>query len=85
MAQLVTLTDTVAAYESDADESDFVVEQAEQKIYQTTIVANTAEAYFATLSSVDLYLALTQLKSHLDTIINEVNARETATIDGGTF
>ena len=83
MAQLTPISDTVDAYDSDQGDANYDIEQSETRIYTT--VANTYEAYHQYLSAVDLYLALTNVQTHLNTIISEVNARETATINGGTF
>jgi hypothetical protein len=83
MAQLTPISDTVDAYDSEQGDENYNIEQSETQIYTT--VANTYEAYHQYLSEVDLYFALTNVQNHLNTIINEVNARETATIDGGAF
>ena len=83
MAQLTPISDTIDAYDSEQGDENYDIEQSELRVY--TSVANTYEAYNKYLSAVDLYFALTNVQTHLNTIINEVNARETATIDGGAF
>jgi hypothetical protein len=80
MAQLDTMADTVDGYSSDTEN---VLEIAEILIHNT--LANTKDAYLAGAYDADLYLTTIKLQSHIDGIINELNARETATINGGTF
>ena len=80
MAQIETMEDTIDGYSSDTVN---VLEIAEILIHNT--LANTKSAYLAGAYDADLYLTTIKLQSHIDGVIDELNARETATIDGGSM
>jgi len=80
MAQLDTIADIVNAYASDTED---VLEIAEINIHSN--LANTRRAFLSESDEVDLYFTTVKFQSHIDTVITELNARETATINGGTF
>ena len=79
MAQLTTIAAKVDAYESDTEEID---EQAEIKIHNTL---STSDDFNKFGDDIDLFFATVQYQAHIDEVIAELNARETATIDGGSM
>jgi len=80
MAQLDTIASDIAGYESDT-----VAELELSQIRLLSTLANTADNFIEFTTDVDLYLVTIAYKDYIDAITTELNARETAAIDGGTF
>tara|TARA_Y100000310_G_C20500744_1_gene723847 strand:+ start:275 stop:517 length:243 start_codon:yes stop_codon:yes gene_type:complete len=80
MAQLDTIASDIAGYASDTEAE---LELSQIKLLST--LDNTADNFIEFTTDVDLYLVAVKYKDYIDAITTELNARETATIDGGAF
>ena len=81
MAQIIKLSDKIETYESD-DTTD-KAELAQINILRT--LTNSRSNYLEYSSDIEVYLTTVEYATYIDEIITELNERETATIDGGTF